>query len=80
MPSISSWVCAVVRSVLVCMATGSAVGRRFGDVLSAEQCGQLVKALQKTQSWHCCAHGRPTITPLVDLASLQSVLQMRRPS
>ena len=50
---------------------------RFGDVLSHEQCKQLVQALRKTVSWHCCAHGRPTIVPLVDLAHLQSLLQMR---
>ena len=49
---------------------------RFGDVLTAEQCEQLVVALRKTVSWHCCAHGRPTIVPLVDLASLHSLLHM----
>ena len=51
---------------------------RFGDVLSAEQCNQLVQALRRTASWHCCAHGRPTIVPLVNLASLHGLLQMRR--
>lgn len=47
-------------------------------MLSAEQCEQLVQALRKTVSWHCCAHGRPTIVPLVELAHLQKILQMRR--
>ncbi|CAL5218766.1 g485 [Coccomyxa viridis] len=64
-----------VHRLLVSRACHSAI--RFGDVLSADQCEQLVQALRKTVSWHCCAHGRPTIMPLVDMAHLQSLLQMR---
>jgi hypothetical protein len=41
------------------------------------QCAELVASLQRTQMWFCCAHGRPTTVPLVDLATLERALQLR---
>jgi DNA mismatch repair ATPase MutL len=51
---------------------------RFGDVLSAADCARLLHELRQTRLWHCCAHGRPTIVPLVDTAVLQRVVASRR--
>lgn len=51
---------------------------RFGDALSQADCEQLLAELRQTRSWHCCAHGRPTIVPLVDIGALQRVVALRR--
>lgn len=52
--------------------------RRFGDALGAADCERLLAELRQTRLWHCCAHGRPTIVPLVDLGVLQRVIATRR--
>ena len=50
---------------------------RFGDVLNTDQCEELLDNLKRTRSWHCCAHGRPTVAPLVDVPALQRVIALR---
>ncbi|KAL7962376.1 hypothetical protein V8C34DRAFT_270131 [Trichoderma compactum] len=41
----------------------------FNDALSAEECEQLVRRLAKCAFPFQCAHGRPSLVPLVDLGS-----------
>ncbi len=50
---------------------------RFGDELDCGQCEELLSNLKKTRSWHCCAHGRPTVAPLVNMPALQRVIGLR---
>ena len=50
---------------------------RFGDVLGAQACERLLGELRQTRQWHCCAHGRPTVVPLVDLSVLRRVTALR---
>ncbi len=50
---------------------------RFGDELDAGQCEELLSNLKMTRSWHCCAHGRPTVATLVEMAALTRVLGLR---
>lgn len=50
----------------------------FGDPLSNPQCGRLLAALRATALWTQCAHGRPTVAPLVHLPTLRAVLGRRR--
>lgn len=40
---------------------------RFGDILSKSQCVTLVKSLAQCENPFVCAHGRPSIVPLVML-------------
>ncbi|WIA13629.1 hypothetical protein OEZ85_007193 [Tetradesmus obliquus] len=54
----------VVR-VLKSKACRSAI--MFGKLLSRQQCVDLVQQLGQTELCFCCAHGRPTTVPLVDL-------------
>lgn len=41
----------------------------FNDPLSIEQCKELMERLSHTAVPFRCAHGRPSIVPLVDLGS-----------
>ena len=43
----------------------------FGHDLLPAQCQGLVERLAGTELWSCCAHGRPTTSPVVDLAALR---------
>ena len=43
----------------------------FGDTLSMPQCQALLDELARCEQPLQCAHGRPTIAPLVDLAALR---------
>lgn len=45
----------------------------FGDVLSREVCAQLVGRLRGTRRFDICAHGRPTLAPLVDVGAFDRV-------
>lgn len=59
---------AVPRPFLDTLATSachSAV--RFGDSLSRRECNELIQALAKCDTPFICAHGRPSIAPLVIL-------------
>ncbi len=50
----------------------------FGDTLDQQQCATLLQKLRATRLWTQCAHGRPTVAPLVHLPTLRGVLQRRR--
>jgi hypothetical protein len=50
----------------------------FGDMLDREQCYALLGQLRGTQLWTQCAHGRPTVAPLVHLPTLRAILNRRR--
>ncbi|XP_050734714.1 DNA mismatch repair protein Mlh3-like [Eriocheir sinensis] len=45
---------------------------KFGDELSREQCQDLISSLYSCQLPFQCAHGRPSIVPLVNLTHLTS--------
>ena len=45
----------------------------FNDDLSRQQCGDLLKDLSSCHFPFQCAHGRPTMVPLVDLGGLHTV-------
>ncbi|KAF6251124.1 hypothetical protein COO60DRAFT_671380 [Scenedesmus sp. NREL 46B-D3] len=49
----------------------------FGTQLSRQQCVELVQRLGEAQLCFCCAHGRPTTVPLIDLAALQRRMQQQ---
>lgn len=40
----------------------------FGDALTLQQCEKLIDALSKCQLPFVCAHGRPSIIPLIDIS------------
>ncbi|XP_078484073.1 DNA mismatch repair protein MutL-like isoform X2 [Ciona intestinalis] len=44
---------------------------RFGDPLALEQCTELLTALSKCDFPFQCAHGRPSVMPLLDLNTLK---------
>ncbi|OAE24388.1 hypothetical protein AXG93_4343s1580 [Marchantia polymorpha subsp. ruderalis] len=48
----------------------------FGDTLLPVECTQLVEHLKKTSLCFQCAHGRPTMVPLVDLRALHKRLRL----
>eukprot|EP01041_Mallomonas_annulata_P006437 gene6437-13011_t len=39
----------------------------FGDILSTQECNQLLKSLALTKLPFQCAHGRPSVIPLIDI-------------
>ena len=43
----------------------------FGDVLSLAQCQGVLSALALCEMPFQCAHGRPTVAPLVDFEALE---------
>jgi DNA mismatch repair protein MLH3 len=47
---------------------------KFGDELSLTQCAQLIKALGQCDVPFQCAHGRPLLTPLLELGGLTRLL------
>lgn len=59
---------AVVR-VLNSKACRTAI--MFGHTLLPAQCQGLAESLAGTELWSCCAHGRPTMSPVVHLAALR---------
>lgn len=50
----------------------------FGARLEGCECEALVEQLQATQLCFCCAHGRPTMAPVVDLAALAAAVTGRQ--
>lgn len=50
----------------------------FGDTLDPQQCAMLLQELRATRLWTQCAHGRPTVAPLVHVPTLRAVLQRRK--
>jgi len=59
-----------VHRLLASKACRSAI--MFGDPLSQEQSQDLVQKLASTNLFFECAHGRPTVIPLIDLARLDA--------
>ncbi len=43
----------------------------FGDKLEQEKCKELVKKLGNCKDPFRCAHGRPSVVPLVNLKEVQ---------
>lgn len=46
---------------------------KFGDELSRVQCTQLIKALGQCDVPFQCAHGRPLLTPLLELGDINQL-------
>ena len=44
---------------------------KFGDPLTIDQCDLLIRSLRKTNAPNRCAHGRPSIIPLLDVTDLK---------
>jgi hypothetical protein len=44
--------------------------KKFGEVLSDEECENIIRSLGKTKTPFQCAHGRPTVFPLLDISFL----------
>ena len=65
---------AVIR-ILNAKACRSAI--MFGDPLLPSECAELVSGLKATQLCFSCAHGRPTMAPLVNLQALHNQISMR---
>ena len=65
---------AVIR-ILNAKACRSAI--MFGDPLLPTECAQLVALLKLTQLCFSCAHGRPTMAPLVDLQAFCNQVSMK---
>ena len=64
---------AVIR-ILNAKACRSAI--MFGDLLLPTECAQLITALKATQLCFSCAHGRPTMAPLVHLQAFRNQVLM----
>lgn len=64
-----------VLRVLKSKACNSAV--KFGDHLENGECEDLISSLQQTKFCFSCAHGRPTMVPLVNTDLLARALQLR---
>ena len=48
---------------------------KFGDELSLEKCQSLLNDLKKCNAPFQCAHGRPSIAPIVELDKLQMCMR-----
>ena len=44
---------------------------KFGDFLERRRCAKLLAELSQCKNPFACAHGRPTIFPLVDLKDVE---------
>lgn len=53
---------------------------RFGSVLEKSECHNILKALSKCVLPFQCAHGRPSLMPIVDLRFLPSEKECRKPN
>ncbi|KAJ7365537.1 DNA mismatch repair protein [Desmophyllum pertusum] len=58
----------VISQVISSLACHGAV--KFGEPLGINECQELIKCLSKCQLPFQCAHGRPSVIPLVDLKFL----------
>ena len=63
-----------VTRILNAKACRSAI--MFGDPLLPTECAQLIASLKMTQLCFSCAHGRPTLAPLVNLQALRNHISM----
>lgn len=63
----------IPRTIMYLLATRACHGAiRFGDSLSHARCLELIDALSKCKFPWQCAHGRPSLVPVVDLKLLCS--------
>lgn len=53
---------------------------RFGSVLEKSECHNILKALSKCMLPFQCAHGRPSLMPIVDLRFLPSEKECQKPN
>ncbi|KAL1426191.1 hypothetical protein MTO96_018449 [Rhipicephalus appendiculatus] len=53
---------------------------RFGSFLEKAECNSILKALSKCTLPFQCAHGRPSLMPIVDLRFLPSEKKCRKPN
>ncbi|XP_065183825.1 uncharacterized protein LOC135814603 isoform X1 [Sycon ciliatum] len=60
---------ATLTELLASLSCHSAI--RFGDCLSKEECCELIKSLSKCNLPFQCAHGRPSIIPIMDITELE---------
>ncbi|KAK9322081.1 hypothetical protein V1517DRAFT_353291 [Lipomyces orientalis] len=60
----------VILELLISKACRGAI--MFGDKLSEDRCRRLIYDLSKCRYPFQCAHGRPSMVPLVDLAAINS--------
>jgi DNA mismatch repair protein MLH3 len=60
-----------LAALLASKACRSAV--MFGEALSNEQSATLVSKLRRTRRFDICAHGRPTLAPLLDLGRFEAM-------
>ncbi|XP_059383836.1 DNA mismatch repair protein Mlh3 isoform X1 [Carassius carassius] len=67
-----------VHNVLASQACHGAI--KFNDILSKEECCSLVSSLSSCQLPFQCAHGRPSIVPLVDLYHLEEPQDLPKPN
>ncbi|XP_076840472.1 DNA mismatch repair protein Mlh3 [Brachyhypopomus gauderio] len=67
-----------VHNVLASQACHGAI--KFNHVLSKEECCSLVASLSSCQLPFQCAHGRPSIVPLVDLLHLDDQQDLPKPN
>jgi DNA mismatch repair protein MLH3 len=58
-------------ALLASKACRSAV--MFGDELSNEQSAALISKLLQTRRFDICAHGRPTLAPLLDMGRVEAL-------
>jgi DNA mismatch repair protein MLH3 len=47
----------------------------FGDLLTRSACVGLITELRDTRLWSSCAHGRPTLAPIVSLPHFRAAVQ-----
>uniref|UniRef100_A0AAR2L153 MutL C-terminal dimerisation domain-containing protein n=1 Tax=Pygocentrus nattereri TaxID=42514 RepID=A0AAR2L153_PYGNA len=67
-----------VHNVLASQACHGAI--KFNDLLSKEECRSLVGSLASCQLPFQCAHGRPSIVPLVNLLHLDNEQDLPKPN
>ncbi|CAI5985634.1 unnamed protein product [Closterium sp. NIES-64] len=64
------------RAVVQLLASKACRGAiMFGDMLKPSETSQLIECLKHTQLPFQCAHGRPTMVPLVDLDELKRLVE-----
>ncbi|GIX85256.1 DNA mismatch repair protein Mlh3 [Caerostris extrusa] len=73
--SVSSILPKTFSAVLNSQACRGAV--KFGDPLELSQCEDLLSALSKCKLPFQCAHGRPSIAPVLDLNKIETLSKKR---
>ncbi|XP_069118087.1 uncharacterized protein [Argopecten irradians] len=69
---------ATLHKVLCSQACHGAI--KFGDPLSVEECKELLDSLSHCDLPFQCAHGRPSLMPLLELDKLESNNKTRKPN